>query len=150
MKQRRSAPPARRLEPSDAGWSSPVARQAHNLKAAGSNPAPATTLTERRSASRSAVFLFAIPPSAARATSTMLASYPTISTSIAPRSAGFTSTRSIRPRQVGHPVTVAFGKMGMESDRTRRRLPQSVLKPRLFRFRRREPVLQSVSPEPEF
>jgi hypothetical protein len=27
-----------------AGWSSPVARQAHNLKAAGSNPAPATTL----------------------------------------------------------------------------------------------------------
>jgi hypothetical protein len=25
-----------------AGWSSPVARQAHNLKAAGSNPAPAT------------------------------------------------------------------------------------------------------------
>ena len=27
---------------SDAGWSSPVARQAHNLKAAGSNPAPAT------------------------------------------------------------------------------------------------------------
>ena len=28
----------------NAGWSSPVARQAHNLKAAGSNPAPATTL----------------------------------------------------------------------------------------------------------
>jgi hypothetical protein len=28
----------------DAGWSSLVARQAHNLKAAGSNPAPATTL----------------------------------------------------------------------------------------------------------
>ena len=27
-----------------AGWSSPVARQAHNLKVAGSNPAPATTL----------------------------------------------------------------------------------------------------------
>ena len=27
-----------------AGWSSPVARQAHNLKAAGSNPAPATIL----------------------------------------------------------------------------------------------------------
>jgi hypothetical protein len=30
----------RRLD--NAGWSSPVARQAHNLKAAGSNPAPAT------------------------------------------------------------------------------------------------------------
>jgi hypothetical protein len=29
--------------PIAAGWSSPVARQAHNLKAAGSNPAPATT-----------------------------------------------------------------------------------------------------------
>ena len=28
-----------------AGWSSPVARQAHNLKAAGSNPAPATNKT---------------------------------------------------------------------------------------------------------
>ena len=27
-----------------AGWSSPVARQAHNLKVAGSNPAPATTI----------------------------------------------------------------------------------------------------------
>jgi hypothetical protein len=27
----------------NAGWSSLVARQAHNLKAAGSNPAPATT-----------------------------------------------------------------------------------------------------------
>src|SRR5690348_6316573 len=33
-----------RLRPivSVAGWSSPVARQAHNLKVAGSNPAPAT------------------------------------------------------------------------------------------------------------
>jgi hypothetical protein len=30
------------LEPQDAGWSSLVARQAHNLKVAGSNPAPAT------------------------------------------------------------------------------------------------------------
>src|SRR5215510_10755217 len=30
-----------------AGWSSPVARQAHNLKVRGSNPLPATTFTER-------------------------------------------------------------------------------------------------------
>jgi hypothetical protein len=30
----------------DAGWSSPVARQAHNLKVIGSNPIPATTFTE--------------------------------------------------------------------------------------------------------
>ncbi len=29
--------------PLDAGWSSPVARQAHNLKVRGSNPLPATT-----------------------------------------------------------------------------------------------------------
>ncbi|WP_344922224.1 hypothetical protein, partial [Acetobacter lovaniensis] len=28
-------------------WSSPVARQAHNLKAAGSNPAPATKISKR-------------------------------------------------------------------------------------------------------
>src|SRR5947209_7852765 len=28
-----------------AGWSSPVARQAHNLKVAGSNPAPATKIS---------------------------------------------------------------------------------------------------------
>ena len=28
--------------PVDAGWSSPVARQAHNLKVIGSNPIPAT------------------------------------------------------------------------------------------------------------
>src|SRR3954454_20982601 len=30
-----------------AGWSSPVARQAHNLKVAGSNPAPATNPSAR-------------------------------------------------------------------------------------------------------
>ena len=29
----------------NAGWSSPVARQAHNLKVAGSNPAPATKIS---------------------------------------------------------------------------------------------------------
>ena len=28
-----------------AGWSSPVARQAHNLKVVGSNPTPATIVT---------------------------------------------------------------------------------------------------------
>src|SRR5580704_10678747 len=31
--------------PFDAGWSSPVARQAHNLKVIGSNPIPATKLS---------------------------------------------------------------------------------------------------------
>ena len=32
----------RTVELVDAGWSSPVARQAHNLKVVGSNPTPAT------------------------------------------------------------------------------------------------------------
>jgi hypothetical protein len=31
-----------RIEVGGAGWSSPVARQAHNLKVVGSNPTPAT------------------------------------------------------------------------------------------------------------
>jgi hypothetical protein len=30
-----------------AGWSSPVARQAHNLKVTGSNPVPATKIKTR-------------------------------------------------------------------------------------------------------
>ncbi len=33
------------LAESVAGWSSPVARRAHNPKVVGSNPTPATTLT---------------------------------------------------------------------------------------------------------
>ena len=33
--------------PRDAGWSSPVARQAHNLKVTGSNPVPATIVSTR-------------------------------------------------------------------------------------------------------
>jgi hypothetical protein len=38
-----SGPPLAYIRaPSDAGWSSPVARQAHNLKVTGSNPVPAT------------------------------------------------------------------------------------------------------------
>ena len=45
-----------------AGWSSPVARQAHNLKVAGSNPAPATTLTEQ-AASLGSAACFAFTPS---------------------------------------------------------------------------------------
>ena len=46
-KGRKSAP---RTNNPGAGWSSPVARQAHNLKVAGSNPAPASkeTLITRR------------------------------------------------------------------------------------------------------
>jgi CspA family cold shock protein len=40
-----------------AGWSSPVARQAHNLKAAGSNPAPATKPSKSPQAEKQAGFL---------------------------------------------------------------------------------------------
>ena len=36
----------------DAGWSSPVARQAHNLKVAGSNPAPATNEIQLKQGAR--------------------------------------------------------------------------------------------------
>ena len=32
-----------------AGWSSPVARQAHNLKVVGSNPTPATNINDTKS-----------------------------------------------------------------------------------------------------
>src|SRR3546814_16438401 len=39
--------PARTVELVDAGWSSPVARQAHNLKVVGSNPTPATNKKAR-------------------------------------------------------------------------------------------------------
>ena len=35
----------------DAGWSSPVARQAHNLKVVGSNPTPATNTGSQKQAS---------------------------------------------------------------------------------------------------
>ena len=44
-----SAAPARDALMKIAGWSSQVARQAHNLKAAGSNPAPATPKKYRKS-----------------------------------------------------------------------------------------------------
>ena len=36
----------------DAGWSSPVARQAHNLKVTGSNPVPATNITSQTARSQ--------------------------------------------------------------------------------------------------
>ncbi|MEY9783039.1 hypothetical protein ABIA23_004441, partial [Sinorhizobium fredii] len=49
----------------NAGWSSPVARQAHNLKAAGSNPAPATNdPCETLVPSRTRVFVFLLPEAA--------------------------------------------------------------------------------------
>ena len=41
-RESRSLPGLKNTVATDAGWSSLVARQAHNLKVAGSNPAPAT------------------------------------------------------------------------------------------------------------
>ena len=46
----------------DAGWSSPVARQAHNLKVVGSNPAPATTETDIPAASAEGMSVFPFVP----------------------------------------------------------------------------------------
>ena len=51
--------PSRRHTYGTAGWSSPVARQAHNLKVVGSNPTPATT-TNKGSANRQSPFF--MPP----------------------------------------------------------------------------------------
>src|SRR6266849_5932252 len=41
------SPPLAEVDGTDAGWSSLVARWAHNPKVAGSNPAPATKETQR-------------------------------------------------------------------------------------------------------
>ena len=43
--------------PFNAGWSSLVARQAHNLKVVGSNPTPATKYYQRLSLNRLSLFL---------------------------------------------------------------------------------------------
>ena len=44
-----------------AGWSSPVARQAHNLKVVGSNPAPATIIHLNPLIFLGFIFLFVVP-----------------------------------------------------------------------------------------
>ena len=46
----------------DAGWSSPVARQAHNLKVVGSNPTPATNLINDLAASLGGFVFFIAAP----------------------------------------------------------------------------------------
>ena len=43
-----------------AGWSSPVARQAHNLKVTGSNPVPATRFLNPAGSTRRGFLLFSI------------------------------------------------------------------------------------------
>src|ERR1700735_2953449 len=46
----------------DAGWSSPVARQAHNLKVAGSNPAPATKSNSKATGNSLSCWGFSFEP----------------------------------------------------------------------------------------
>jgi SAM-dependent methyltransferase len=68
----------------DAGWSSPVARQAHNLKVVGSNPTPATNanifkvMGYTETALREATRLFAglLPEAHQRSSATRLDRYP--------------------------------------------------------------------------
>ena len=57
----------------NAGWSSPVARQAHNLKVVGSNPTPATIFVERPRSTARAVCVWpaANPKSSARSPSSI-------------------------------------------------------------------------------
>src|SRR5476651_1172197 len=65
-----------------AGWSSPVARQAHNLKVVGSNPAPATTTAELASVADKAALLWAaflLPPFDSKPSSTIRQISPTSS-----------------------------------------------------------------------
>ena len=72
--------------PSAAGWSSPVARQAHNLKVAGSNPAPAPKsqtppITGRRfcvqnTDQRALLPQWALPPNGYEGATRILASRP--------------------------------------------------------------------------
>src|SRR5690606_18393627 len=49
-----------------AGWSSPVARQAHNLKVVGSNPTPATTDTDKSVAPAADFVILPALPTACR------------------------------------------------------------------------------------
>ena len=53
------------LQRFNAGWSSPVARQAHNLKVIGSNPIPATNIFNSL-ARKSAGFVFAVVTAGAK------------------------------------------------------------------------------------
>ena len=83
----------------DAGWSSPVARQAHNLKVTGSNPVPATSVTCDPPAPLAGRLL--LSPSAripARSPAISICSWPSSGTSrissISPRSACVASARS--------------------------------------------------------
>ncbi len=70
----------------DAGWSSPVARQAHNLKVTGSNPVPAPTDTNTPEPKRPGVFCLAALSTPCRSSQARIApSSPWSVASISPR-----------------------------------------------------------------
>jgi hypothetical protein len=87
---------------SDAGWSSPVARWAHNPKVAGSNPAPATitTCSERSPVSGDLFAFVAAPSIAARFPFSSICSSPWL---------GVRTMASIRPRSAACFDLVAAG-----------------------------------------
>jgi hypothetical protein len=75
--------------PADAGWSSPVARQAHNLKVTGSNPVPATKTPTR---------LYAPPPGAASSFVAQSSCKPIGLSTMVDRAAFCCLAREARPR----------------------------------------------------
>ena len=86
------SPPALEANEGDAGWSSPVARQAHNLKVVGSNPTPATKHRKSRKIMRSMVAcsaaLFLCPfaqPSVASISATVSTSMSSMGERLLPR-----------------------------------------------------------------
>ena len=78
-----------------AGWSSPVARQAHNLKAAGSNPAPATKF--KPPSNPLGGFLFALSPSRSSSAIAKLPT-PSVKPALSPRWRSAQSSRPLRRR----------------------------------------------------
>jgi hypothetical protein len=97
QQHRARQPPKTRTNPDNAGWSSPVARQAHNLKVIGSNPIPATTFTERRYASGTAG---SFEPAFLLVPRLIIAAISPISSISRPPSAACRTMRSIRPRRI--------------------------------------------------
>ena len=53
---------AHKITSTDAGWSSSVARWAHNPEVVGSNPAPATSNNSTKGSSQRALFAFPLLP----------------------------------------------------------------------------------------
>ena len=79
-----------------AGWSSPVARQAHNLKVLGSNPSPAPNF---RSTPRSRPFWFFRSKNTTKSTSSKI--YTDVATSVCPRTPSNGLSNTIRANQNG-------------------------------------------------